>query len=112
MRSKKRQRSWLLRAGLPEDVLGRGARVTWFARSCVLVEGQQGVVELSLKRIRLQTQCGVLSVSGEELVLYELSADAAMIKAQSIDTLTYLRAEAGMERSDWESERRAGRRCT
>ena len=76
---------------LPEDALGLGARVTWFARGSALVEGQRGVVELSPERIRLRTDAGVLSVCGRALTLRELSMDAAMITGEQIHALTYLK---------------------
>ena len=78
---------------LPEDVLTSGARVTLMGRSCALVEGQCGVVELQTARIRLRTKGGVLSVVGTSLCLKELSGDAAMIEGERIDTATYDRPE-------------------
>ena len=80
-----------LDAGLPEDALAGGARVTWFGRGSVLAEGQRGVVELSGERIRLRTDEGILCVCGRALTLCELSLDAAMIAGEQIHTLTYLR---------------------
>ena len=80
-----------LQCSLPEDALGLGARVTWFAQGSTLVEGQHGVVELSPERIRLRTDTGVLSVCGSALTLRELSPDAAMIAGEQIYTLTYQR---------------------
>ena len=98
MRSVKRRGRLALSCGIPEDVLLHGARVTWFARGSVLVEGQHGVVELTRERIRLKTQDGVLTVSGTGLALKELSADAAMIRADNIDTLTYLGPKEAAQR--------------
>lgn len=74
---------------LPEDALSSGARVTMMGRSAVLVEGQRGVVELGNACIRLRTAHGVLSICGEALSLQELSADAAMIRGNSIASAGY-----------------------
>ncbi|MBR4039364.1 MAG: YabP/YqfC family sporulation protein [Clostridia bacterium] len=82
-----------LACGLPEDVLTSGARVTLMGRTCVLVEGQRGVVELEAARIRLRTRDGVLSITGDALCLKELSADAAMITGGRIDMAAYERPE-------------------
>ncbi|MGN0775555.1 MAG: YabP/YqfC family sporulation protein [Candidatus Ventricola sp.] len=82
---------------LPEDALTKGARVTMIGRGSVLVEGQRGVVELSRRRIRLKTQDGMLSVLGQALELRELSADAAMIVGEQIETATYARIDAQRE---------------
>lgn len=94
MRGRSRADGLPLRAGLPEDALGDSARVTMTGRTSALVEGQHGVVELSAARIRLKTGEGVLSVTGEALRLEELSLDAAMIRAQRIDAVSY----GGIER--------------
>lgn len=90
---KKRNRRRVLFSVLPEDVLTSGARVTLMGRTGVLVEGQRGVVELENARIRLRTKGGVLSVLGSLLRLKELSADAAMIEGERIETVTYDKPE-------------------
>lgn len=84
-----------LLCGLPEDVLGGEARVTWFGRKSVMVEGQRGMVELGESHMRLKTKDGVMTVQGEALVLRELSSDAAMIEGKRIDTVTYVRIADG-----------------
>ena len=84
-------------SSLPEDALTSGARVTMIGRGCVLVEGQRGVVELGGGRIRLKTPGGMLSVLGQALELRELSADAAMIVGERIETATYARGDAQRE---------------
>lgn len=78
-----------LLCGLPEDALCAGARVTMMGRGAVLVEGQSGVVELGISCIRLRTAHGVLFVRGSALHLQELSADAAMIRGDPIDSAGY-----------------------
>jgi len=89
MRARNRVRRWVIKSGLPEDTLTGAARVTLCGRSCVMVEGQCGVVEMSDSRIRLRTRDGILSISGKTLVLQELSLDAAMIAGDRLETLTY-----------------------
>lgn len=86
-----------LSGSLPEDALTSGARVTMIGRGCVLVEGQRGVVELGTGRIRFRTVDGMLSVLGQALELRELSADAAMIAGEQIETATYARGDAQRE---------------
>ena len=93
MRRRSRADGLPLRAGLPEDALGDSARVTMTGRTSVLVEGQHGVVELGAARIRLKTGEGVLSVMGERLRLEELSLDAAMIRGERIETVSYGRID-------------------
>lgn len=93
MRRRRRSNGLSLRLGLPEDALGDNARVTMLGRTSVLVEGQHGVVELGGGRIRLKTGKGVLAVIGEHLRLEELSLDAAMIRGESIETVSYGKVE-------------------
>ena len=88
MRSRGSFRHMTMRSGIPEDVWGSGARVTMTGKRCVLVEGHQGVVELSPDRIRLRTEDGVVSILGEGLEVQELSVDAALIFGGCIDTVT------------------------
>ena len=95
MGKRKAGRRLSLLCALPEDVLCGGARVTLFARDCVMIEGQQGVVELGGARIRLKTRGGVLTVLGEGLALSEMTADAAMISGTRLDTVTYGRGAEG-----------------
>ena len=97
MRGAQRGRRLILQSALPEDALTRGARVTLIAQSSALVEGQRGVVELGGGRIRLKTPGGMLSVLGQALELRELSADAAMIVGERIETATYARSDAQRE---------------
>lgn len=94
---KRGMRRIALHSSLPEDALTSGARVTMIGRGSVLVEGQRGVVELSGCRIRLKTRDGMLSVLGRALELRELSADAAMIAGERIETATYARGDAQRE---------------
>lgn len=92
MPKRRRLSAAALDAGLPEDALDIGARVTLIAQRTALVEGQQGVVELSASRIRLRTKQGVVSLLGENLSLKTLSPDAALIMGDAIETVTYGRA--------------------
>ena len=55
------------------------------------------MVELGGGRIRLKTASGMLSVLGQALALRELSADAAMIVGEHIETATYARSDAKRE---------------
>lgn len=90
---KRRERRLTLLCGFPEDV--NDARVTLFGHHSVMVEGQHGMVELSTSCMRMRTQGSVLTVLGEELMLRELSADAAMIIGKRVDTVTYARMTEG-----------------
>ena len=93
VRKRNRLAGLTLRSGLPEDAIGDSARVTMTGRTSVMIEGQHGVVELGAERIRLKTGSGVLSVTGEELHLEELSLDAAMIRAKRVTAVSYGKAD-------------------
>ena len=80
----------LLDAGrLPEDALFDCARVILSGRNSVTVEGQHGVVELSPSRIRLKTGSGILSITGEGLLLRELSPEKAVIMGEAVGTVSF-----------------------
>ena len=85
----KKLRRMTLLCALPEDALSAGVRVTMMGRGCVLVEGRCCVVELSGGRIRLGTRDGVIAVLGQGLRLRELTAEAAMIEGERIDSAAY-----------------------
>ena len=87
---KKREKRLTLMCGLPEDALG-GTRVTMFGHRSVMIEGQRGMVELGESCMRLRTDASVLTILGQALEIRELSADAAMIAGERIDTVTYVR---------------------
>ena len=76
--------------GLPADALEDCARVTILGRSEATIEGQHGVIELSSSCIRLRTGMGILSISGDRLMLHALSAEQARITGDRIDDVSYL----------------------
>ena len=95
MRRKNRLAHLCIQSGIPADVLGSGARATLMGRTCVLLEGHRGVVELSQGRIRLRTGDGVMSVLGSGLELKELSVDTALVSGREIETMTYGKTDRG-----------------
>ena len=95
MRARGLGKRTVLKTGLPEDAVSDCARVTLCGRTSLLMEGQRGVVEMSGKRIRLRTADGILSVCGTGLMLQELSSDAAMIRGERIEGVTYGRPDGG-----------------
>lgn len=82
-----------MHSGIPAAILGRSARVTVIGKEYVLLEGHQGVVELSQSRIRLRTGDGIVSVLGSMLELRELSVDTALISGRAAETVTYGKTE-------------------
>ncbi len=88
---RERRKKLLLSGVLPEGTAG--ARVTMMGRCAVLVEGQRGVLELGRQRIRLKTHDGVLSISGCNLRLQELTLDSAMIRGDHVDQAAYAGAD-------------------
>ena len=89
MRKGGRLHTAVLSADLPEDAFTGGSRVTLIHQSSALVEGQQGVVELSGNCLRLRTKEGTVSVCGEALCLRRLSRDAALITGDPVTAVTY-----------------------
>lgn len=66
----------------PEDLLGRCARVTVIGSSRLLVENHTGLLELTPTRIRLNTGCGPVAISGEGLALCDARPRAAIVSGR------------------------------
>ena len=88
MRAKRRAGRWSLGSELPEEAFSGGSRITLFGRRCVLIEGHQGVVEMSDSCIRFRSSGCVIGIYGKELGIKELSLDAAMITGAAISTVS------------------------
>ena len=63
-----------------EDLMGRCARVTAIGNGRVLVENHTGLLELTEQRIRLNTGCGSVVITGEGLTLCEARPRALIVK--------------------------------
>lgn len=66
----------------PEDLLGRCARLTAIGSERLLVENHTGLIELTPTRIRLDTGCGPVSVTGEALTLCEARPRAMIVRGR------------------------------
>ena len=64
---------------LPEDMDPRVPRITVLGRETMLVENVSGIRRCTEGEIRLLTGCGVLSVTGKELLVKELGESRALI---------------------------------
>lgn len=62
-----------------EDLLGRCARVTAIGSRRLLVENHTGLLELNEDRVRLNTGCGPIVISGEALRLCEARPRAMIV---------------------------------
>lgn len=64
---------------LPYEALDSALKVSMFNNEYVLVENYSGVYELFEQNIRVLTDIGIVSVTGEGLVLKELSVERLYI---------------------------------
>lgn len=75
-RKKRRLDGAFLRAlDLPEESGGRIPRVTLVGCTFVMAENHRGIYRCGADRVLLMTEEGLLTVSGTELTLKELSVD-------------------------------------
>lgn len=65
-----------------EDMLGRCARVTAVGSRRVLVENHTGLLLLTDREIRLDSGCGPIAISGEDLCLCEARPRAMIVKGR------------------------------
>lgn len=85
-RVKKRMRDAMRSAGLPEEAVTGAARLTMIGQGRVRIENHCGLMELSQERIRLRTREGSVCVRGKELMLRELTHQAAEIEGEIHET--------------------------
>ena len=64
------------------DMLGFCARVTVVGSARLLVENHTGLLELTDARIRLNTGCGPIAISGEGLKLCDARPRAAIVSGR------------------------------
>lgn len=66
----------------PRDLAGRCARVTAIGSSRLLVENHTGILEVSETRVRLDTGCGPVTVTGRGLTLSDARRCALIIRGE------------------------------
>ena len=69
----------LRRTGLPRELDPHRFFIQWIGSGELTVERHHGIVSFGSEQIRLSTEQGVLSVSGEGLVLEQLTDSTAKI---------------------------------
>lgn len=66
----------------PQDLSGRCARATMIGSRRLLVENHTGILELTDARIRLNTGCGPITVTGRGLTLCDARRNALIVKGE------------------------------
>ena len=71
----------------PRDLSGHCARAMLIGSRSLLVENHRGIAELTDHRVRLNSGCGEITVTGSDLALREVRKDALIIEGElcSID---------------------------
>lgn len=69
----------------PADLLSSLPRITLLGTDTLVIENHKGVIEYNDSKVRLNTGCGVVSVSGIEMELNHLSSDDILIKGRIIN---------------------------
>ena len=73
---------------LPEDMDPRVPRITILGRDRMLAENVSGIRRCTEGEVRLLTGCGVLTITGEELLVKELGESRALIMGR-LERWTY-----------------------
>ena len=81
----------------PRDLSGRCARTIAIGSRQLLIENHTGIAELTEERIRLNTHCGFITVTGHGLSLCEARTGCVIIRGE-LESIA-LPPEGGMARS-------------
>ena len=75
---------------LPKEVVMDLPKITMFGDRNLLVENYKGIIEYDDNKIRINTGKGIIKVTGEKLVIMEITQEDLMIDGD-IDTLEFLK---------------------
>ncbi|HOQ37145.1 MAG TPA: sporulation protein YqfC [Acetivibrio sp.] len=75
---------------LPKEVVMDLPKITMFGDRNLLVENYKGIIEYDDNKIRINTGKGIIKVTGEKLVIKEITQEDLMIDGD-IDTLEFLK---------------------
>ena len=64
---------------LPREVTLNVPRVTMLGAEIMLIENHKGIVEYDNKRIRINTEIGIIKIDGEKLFIKEITSEDIMV---------------------------------
>jgi len=67
---------------LPKELITTYSRMVLLGNSEFTVENYTGIIEYEVNRIRLRSASGIISVSGENLIINELDNEELFIKGK------------------------------
>ena len=67
---------------LPKELITSCSRMVLFGNSEFTIENYSGIIEYEVNRIRLRSASGIVTVSGENLVINELDTEDLFIKGK------------------------------
>lgn len=64
---------------LPKEIVLNVPRLTMIGMSNLIIENYKGIMEYDNNRIRLNTSLGVLKITGQRLVIREITSEDIMV---------------------------------
>lgn len=75
---------------LPREVVLDLPKITMVGLSNIMVENYKGIIEYDNNRIRLNTNSGIIKITGEKLVIREITSEDIIVEGR-ISQLDFLR---------------------
>lgn len=75
---------------LPKEIVLNIPRITMVGSGNLLIENYKGIIEYDNDRIRVNTGSGIIKITGERLVIKEITSEDLMIDGE-VGTLEFLK---------------------
>lgn len=75
---------------LPKDIVMDIPKLTMIGYGDLLIENFKGIIEYDSERIRINTNCGIIKITGSGLGIKEITSEDLMVNG-NISSLEFLR---------------------
>lgn len=69
---------------LPKEIVLNIPRIIMIGKSDILVENYKGIIEYEITRVRINTEIGIIKITGNDLVIGQLTSENIMITGDII----------------------------
>ncbi len=75
---------------LPKDVTLNVPRLTMIGTSNLIIENYKGIIEYERDKIRVNTSIGIISITGEGMIIREITSEDIMVEGE-INSLIFMK---------------------
>lgn len=75
---------------LPKEIVLDVPKLTMLGSGNLIIENYKGIIEYSNERVRINTNAGILKISGNRLFIKEITSEDIMVDGD-IDSLEFLK---------------------